>query len=633
MKTKNHFVIVSLFRDKPVKTTLERHVFSIVQLETEEHLKYKVNVHYWDFICGFNVENLRSHPLFPFSPYRRDTTNDLFIRQTDVKFGARVFGYIHPNETGLFKFAISSDDCSEIWLSQDEDPLHVQLIGSVGRTTGKEWSYIDQFDKYIEQKSRDIFLQKDRKYFFDILWKQERGRTHLQVAWMTPTSRQFETITSKFLSKYYDDSDMENGLVYLDHLKFDFRQQDLPSHVKQIEKMKERILHSNTALFTRDSRDFLSLPRVEFSEVREALLSKTYKPSWLIKRNSSEAKNLGTYGAVHLPHYYNITTKIFPKDETWAHTKECVGESLKPMHCEGNMLATDETAQWVTGKYMNALKLAYAKRYVLVKLVNMVEENDEPKGDRYLLELVVKDNYLKILRRLSVYLFRPVHTSSLYYPKKFQWKNNAMVNLIVSVKNQGFWVHQYIQSISKIYLQTNDTRFNLILTDFESFDVDAEEVLRRSPLPHWKVIRKTGRFHKTSAIQEAVSTITDPDSIVLQTDVHLEFPLNFIDDTRKHCVKGKMGYTPLLMRLTCGRSSDKPAGFWEAFGYGIFGLYKSDWDSIGGMDVEKFKNSWGGEDWDFADRVIKNGIEIERLRLPFFFHYFHTRKGMWDAKY
>lgn len=137
MKTKNHFVIVSLFRDKPVKTTLERHVFSIVQLETEEHLKYKVNVHYWDFICGFNVENLRSHPLFPFSPYRRDTTNDLFIRQTDVKFGARVFGYIHPNETGLFKFAISSDDCSEIWLSQDEDPLHVQLIGSVGRTTGE----------------------------------------------------------------------------------------------------------------------------------------------------------------------------------------------------------------------------------------------------------------------------------------------------------------------------------------------------------------------------------------------------------------------------------------------------------------------------------------------------------------
>ena len=50
-----------------------------------------------------------------------------------------------------------------------------------------------------------------------------------------------------------------------------------------------------------------------------------------------------------------------------------------------------------------------------------------------------------------------------------------------------------------------------------------------------------------------------------------------------------------------------------------------------GMDVAKFRNSWGGEDWDFAERVIKAGLEIERLRLPYFFHYFHTKSGMWDG--
>ena len=36
------------------------------------------------------------------------------------------------------------------------------------------------------------------------------------------------------------------------------------------------------------------------------------------------------------------------------------------------------------------------------------------------------------------------------------------------------------------------------------------------------------------------------------------------------------------MRLACGRYSHKPAGYWEAFGYGIFGIYKSDWDNMGG---------------------------------------------------
>ncbi len=49
----------------------------------------------------------------------------------------------------------------------------------------------------------------------------------------------------------------------------------------------------------------------------------------------------------------------------------------------------------------------------------------------------------------------------------------------------------------------------------------------------FKVIKMKGKFHKTSAIQEAAESIEDPNAIVLQTDLHLEFPLNFIDDNRK----------------------------------------------------------------------------------------------------
>ena len=62
----------------------------------------------------------------------------------------------------------------------------------------------------------------------------------------------------------------------------------------------------------------------------------------------------------------------------------------------------------------------------------------------------------------------------------------SFYNLFI-VKNQGSWVQQYIESLSKIYVKTKDTRFNLIITDFESFDIDLEEALKRSPLPHWQV--------------------------------------------------------------------------------------------------------------------------------------------------
>ena len=44
------------------------------------------------------------------------------------------------------------------------------------------------------------------------------------------------------------------------------------------------------------------------------------------------------------------------------------------------------------------------------------------------------------------------------------------------------------------------------------------------------------------------------------------------------------------------------AGFWETLTYGLFGLYKSDWNAIGGFDVQKYTVKWGGEDWDILDK-------------------------------
>lgn len=48
------------------------------------------------------------------------------------------------------------------------------------------------------------------------------------------------------------------------------------------------------------------------------------------------------------------------------------------------------------------------------------------------------------------------------------------------------------------------------------------------------------------------------------------------------------------------------------------------------MNVEKFKHSWGGEDWEMVDRILTAGYEIERLKILNFVHFFHTKKGMWQ---
>ena len=50
------------------------------------------------------------------------------------------------------------------------------------------------------------------------------------------------------------------------------------------------------------------------------------------------------------------------------------------------------------------------------------------------------------------------------------------------------------------------------------------------------------------------------------------------------------------------------------------------------MNVQAFQHKWGGEDWEMIDRVLAAGLEVERLRMPGFYHFYHSKQGMWDNR-
>ena len=50
----------------------------------------------------------------------------------------------------------------------------------------------------------------------------------------------------------------------------------------------------------------------------------------------------------------------------------------------------------------------------------------------------------------------------------------------------------------------------------------------------------------------------------------------------QNTVEGRIAYFPVVGRLDCGSSSAEHRGFWQLNGFGLLGIYKSDWTKIGG---------------------------------------------------
>uniref|UniRef100_A0AAR2IMA2 Beta-1,4-N-acetylgalactosaminyltransferase n=1 Tax=Pygocentrus nattereri TaxID=42514 RepID=A0AAR2IMA2_PYGNA len=324
----------------------------------------------------------------------------------------------------------------------------------------------------------------------------------------------------------------------------------------------------------------------------------------------------------------------------------------------GNLQLHESEVVDVLAQYMEKLNERNGGIYTLLRIINVEKRRDSARGNRYLIELELMERGRSVVR-LSEYVYLLLHRGRLEdsletsdgvtpratpqwgtvyakpllcQPVMLQWKRDVMVHFVVPVKNQARWVQQFISDMELLHRETKDDNFNIIIVDFQSEDMDIEQALRESSVPRYDYLRREGNFERSAGLQIGVDTIEDSHSIVFLCDLHIHFPLNILESIRKHCVEGRLAFAPIVMRLGCGSSPQEPDGYWEVNGFGLFGIYKSDFDKIGGMNTEEFKDRWGGEDWELLDRVLQNGLEVERLRLRNFFHYYHSKRGMWNSQ-
>ncbi|KAL2088360.1 hypothetical protein ACEWY4_015259 [Coilia grayii] len=357
----------------------------------------------------------------------------------------------------------------------------------------------------------------------------------------------------------------------------------------------------------------------------------------------------------------------------------------------GNLQLGEGEALDLVSQYMDRLNKHNAGIYILHRIVNVEKRRDSARGNRFLLELVLLDGGQRKVR-VSEYVYlllrhsrlddslemreggAPFSSSSsssppmspaspshpvpprspvpsrssaqeratpawgtsyarpwLCQPSVLHWRHDVTVHFVVPVKNQARWVVQFISDMEALRRETRDDNFSVVIVDFQSEDMDVERALKKSSLPRYEYLRRAGRFERAAGLQAGVDSIQDSHSIVFLCDLHIHFPASLLESIRKHCVEGRLAFAPIVMRLNCGATPHEPEGYWEVNGFGLLGLYKSDFDRVGGMNTEEFKDRWGGEDWELLDRILQNGLEVERLRLRNFFHYFHSKRGMWNS--
>lgn len=290
-----------------------------------------LNLHIWNDLCGLNVDLLRETPLFPRYPHER-----LFLRSFQTvrdsdSYGQRIFGFIQPKVSGLYTFAVSSDDTSELWLSLDENPRNLRLIASVFSLTESAWTEESVFSKYATQQSRNIRLIAHKRYFVEALHKQASGNGRIQVYWRKPGSIKLDPITGEYLSSYFDDRRRNESnfrdVKGLEALIW------TPSHVKQ------RIYKG---LDLKSQFNYTTLPFIDRNVVKGILKSCSYKPSYIIERN------LTRYEGVNLVH----DSLVYPVDNTY------LNQPRVPWS-KGNKLADNETVSDIVERFMTSLQVLH----------------------------------------------------------------------------------------------------------------------------------------------------------------------------------------------------------------------------------------------------------------------------------
>ena len=162
----------------------------------------------FDNIDGRDLSWLYKAAKFPKQPdaTRKLTKLEIPTNRGD-NYGTRVRGFIYPEITGDYQFAVSGDDQVRLLLSRvPNNPSGAYLVAY-----HNEWTHPGELHKYPTQKSGVFHLQAGAGYYFEFFQKEGTGGDNGAVYWKRPGTSNFAVIGARYLGDAESCSDQDAG--------------------------------------------------------------------------------------------------------------------------------------------------------------------------------------------------------------------------------------------------------------------------------------------------------------------------------------------------------------------------------------------------------------------------------------
>ena len=306
------------------------------------------------------------------------------------------------------------------------------------------------------------------------------------------------------------------------------------------------------------------------------------------------------------------------------------GTLRKQRHRKSELSAVlSQAVQQASNQYRSSLRLK--------KIYGGYVRYNPQAGTEYIVDMSLSDAHRPnqdIEMRVGV--LRPMAAN--YLPLGETMDTTTTINFIVPVSGVNERFKQFMHTYEDISLKYHEnTRLLVVVYSAEDFSLvnsTMQQYRRLYPLSQMDIVRDSGPFSRSRALHFGVSRLA-PQELAFFCDVDMKIEHHFLRRCRSNTIRGARVYFPMFFKfynmkyaywnekkpdhLTISRKN----GHWASYSYGMVCVYKSDYDSVGGMDTKIV--GWGEEDVEFFQKVLRKRLNVMRAPDTGLFHYWHKK--------